>query len=173
MPELFPYLLFLHVIAAIAGLGPTFAYPLIGSMGATEPQHSNFGLRVSKAISSRLVDPLAYSLALTGIGLIWSRSIPVFEPAYRWLLVSIVLYAVAIVFARFVGRPTVLRLIELSGGHSGRTIPALASPGPGAAGAPPVEMIETVARAKRNGMILTVLTVAIVFLMVVKPSFGG
>jgi hypothetical protein len=81
-------------------------------------------------------------------------------------------YAVAIIFSTLVGRPTVRRLIELSSGQGSMPIPALASPGPGAAGAPPAELISTVQRAKRNGIFLTVLTVAIVFLMVVKPQFG-
>jgi hypothetical protein len=172
MPELFPFFLFLHVLGAIAGLGPTFAFPLIGGMGREEPQHANFALRLSHAISGRVVDPLGWSLGVTGLAMIWSRSLPVFEPAYRWLVLSIVLWAIAIGFATFVGRPTIRRMIELSGGAGGRPVAALASPGPGAVGAPPAELRDAGRRAKRNGLILTALTVAIVFLMVLKPSFG-
>ena len=33
---LFPYLLFLHVLGAIAAFGPTFAFRFIGQMGADQ-----------------------------------------------------------------------------------------------------------------------------------------
>jgi hypothetical protein len=65
-------------------------------------------------------------------------------------------YAAALVVSLFVQRPTLLRVIELTGGP--------AAPGP--------ELAATVRRVGRNGMVLTVLTLAIVYLMVVKPSFG-
>jgi uncharacterized membrane protein len=56
----------------------------------------------------------------------------------------------------FVQRPTLLRVIALTGSAQ--------APGP--------ELAATVRRVGRNGMVLTVLTLAIVYLMVVKPSFG-
>ena len=45
--------LLLHIGGAIVAFGPTFAFPLIGSMGAAEPQHANFALRINERISSR------------------------------------------------------------------------------------------------------------------------
>jgi len=52
---LFPYLLFLHILGAIAGFGPSFAFPIVGAMGGKEREHGNFATRVSEAISGRLV----------------------------------------------------------------------------------------------------------------------
>ena len=39
---LFPYLLFFHVLGAIAGFGPSFVFPIVGAMGGTEREHGNF-----------------------------------------------------------------------------------------------------------------------------------
>ena len=48
---------FLHVIGAIAGFGPSFAFPIIGAMGGAEREHGNFATRISETISGRLVYP--------------------------------------------------------------------------------------------------------------------
>ena len=45
---LFPYLLFLHILGAIAGFGPSFAFPIIGAMGGAEREHGNFATRISE-----------------------------------------------------------------------------------------------------------------------------
>lgn len=156
MPGVYPLLVFLHVLGAIVALGPAFAFPIMGSMAAREPAHANFATRLNHLIEDRIVAPVVLLTGVTGVGLIWYRSIPVFDAAYRWLLVSIVVYVAALAFSLLVQRPTVMRVIALTGG----------SQGPGS------ELAATVGRVSRNGMILTVLTLAIVYLMVVKPSLG-
>ena len=94
---LFPYILFLHVLGAIAAFGPTFAFPIIGAMGGKEPQHANFATRVSAAISDRLVIPLAIVQGVTGVLLILISGRDLTAPSSRWLLLAIVLYAIALV----------------------------------------------------------------------------
>jgi uncharacterized membrane protein len=173
MPELFPFLLFLHTLGAIVALGPAFAFPLLGAFGGREPQHANFATRLSHRISDVMVEPFVILAGVTGVLLIWSRSLPIFEPYYRWLLVSIVLYVIATGFSWLVQRPTILRIIDLTGGHVGGSIPALASPGPGAAGGPPPELAAAIGRSRRNGLILMALSVAMILLMVMKPSLGS
>jgi uncharacterized membrane protein len=159
---LFPYILFLHVIGAVAAFGPVFAFPFIGAAGGREPQHANFGTRVSATISDRLVLPLAIVQGVTGVLLILISGRDVMAPESRWLLLAIVLYAIALGFALFVQRRHVRRIIELTS----------APPPPDAKGPPPGLMDE--ARAvRRGGMYSLVLIVAIVFLMVVKPSLGA
>jgi len=171
MPELFPWFLFLHVLGAIIAFGPTFAFAIIGAMGGKEPMHANFATRVSHKVTDRLVEPFAISMAFTGVGLIWAAGINPFDPEYRWLLVAIVIYVLALVFSFLVQRPTVKRIIELSGGESGAPPPG---PLPGAANAgPPPALAAAVGAVQRNGMVLALALVAIVFLMVVKPSLGG
>lgn len=160
MPELFPWLLFLHVLAAIVAFGPTFAFPIIGAMSGQEPQHANFAVRATHRVGDTLVEPFAVSMGITGPLMIWSASIPLFERGTRWLLVAIVLYLIALGLALFVSRPNVKRVIALSSGD-----------GP-PAGPPPPEMMNAISTVQRVGMALLVLLVLIVFLMVVKPDFG-
>lgn len=155
---LFPYLLFLHVLGAIIAFGPTFAFSIMGAMGGQEPQHANFATRVSAKISDRLVEPLAVLQGVTGVLLILISGRDLF--ASRWLLVAIVLYAIALGYSLLIQRRDVHRIIELTS----------APPPPDATGPPP-GLPEVVARVQRAGGILGVIVVVIVFLMVVKPSF--
>ena len=155
---LFPWLLFLHVLGAIVAFGPTFAFSIVGAMGGAEPQHANFATRVSAKITDRLVEPLAILQGVTGVLLILISGRDLF--ASRWLLVAIVLYAIALGYSLLIQRRDVHRIIELTS----------APPPPDATGPPP-GLPEVVARVQRAGGILGVIVVVIVFLMVVKPSF--
>ena len=155
----FPYLLFLHVLGAIVAFGPTFAFSFIGAAAGAEPQHANFATRVSHTISSRLVYPIGLTLPITGLAMMAVREINPFERGYWWLAVAIVLYLIAYGYSFFVQRKYVERVIELSS----------APPPPGATGPPP-ELVELVGKIQRGGMMLGILLVAIIFLMVVKPT---
>jgi Predicted integral membrane protein (DUF2269) len=163
--EIFPFLLFLHVLGAIIAFGPTFAFSIIGAMGGAEPQHANFATRVSHRIGDTLVEPFAISMGVTGALMIWAAEIPFLDASMRWLQIAIVLYLIALGLALFVSRPNVKRIIALSGGEGG------APPAGPPAGPPPPELLGAVAIVQRIGMILIVLLVAIVFLMTVKPDF--
>lgn len=170
MSELFVPLLFLHVLGAIVALGPTFAFPLIGAMGKREPRYANFAVRVNHAIDDRIVIPVVLSTAVTGFGLIWVRSMPVFEPAYRWLLVAIVLYVVTLAYSLFVQRPVVLRVIAMTSEPVGTAI--MATTGGQAVVGPPPALAAATAQLNIHGIVLTVLGLIQIFLMVVKPSLG-
>jgi uncharacterized membrane protein len=156
---LFPWLLFLHVLGAVVAFGPTFAFSFIGAAGGAEPQHANFATRVSHTISSRLVYPIGLTLPITGLAMMAVRGINPFERGNWWLAVAIVLYLIAYGYSFFVQRKYVERVIELSS----------APPPPGATGPPP-ELVELVGKIQRGGMMLGILLVAIIFLMVVKPT---
>jgi uncharacterized membrane protein len=162
LAPLLPFILFLHVLGAIAAFGPAFAFPIIGAMGGREPQHGNFATRVSATISDRVVIPLAIFQGITGVLLIWASGRDLSSPSERWLGLSIILYAIALGYALFVQRRHVHRVIKLTS----------APPPPDATGPPP-GLPQEVAAVQRGGIILTLLIVAIVFLMVVKPSLGA
>ena len=119
--QLVPYLLFLHVMGAILAFGPTFAYSIMGAMAGREPQHGNFSSRQVAAIGNRLVYPLAIFQGVTGVLLIWAASYDL--TATTWLGISIVLYAIALIYALTVQRNALHRLIELTS-----TPPAPGSP---------------------------------------------
>ena len=155
-PQLFPYILFLHVLGAILAFGPPMAYAIMGSMAGKEPQHANFSTRQVDAIGMRLVYPLAIFQGVTGVLIILSISYPVFSSP--WLLLGITLYAITLGYALFPQRTAVHHLIELTS-----TPPAPGSP-------PSPEIAATVKRIQRGGIFLSVMIVVIVFLMVVKPG---
>ena len=158
LSQLVPFLLFLHVMGAILGFGPTFAYSIMGAMAGREPQHANFSLRQIAAIGNKLVYPLAIFQGITGVLLILAARIDV--KAAPWLTMGIVLYVIALTYAFTVQRNALHHLIELTS----------APPPPGSPPGSPPAVAATVTKIQRGGMLLGVLIVAIVFLMVVKPG---
>ncbi|MGZ8438087.1 MAG: DUF2269 family protein [Candidatus Limnocylindrales bacterium] len=157
---LFPYLLFLHVLGAIVAFGPTFAFPFIGALGGAEPQHGNFATRVSHTLADRLVYPIGITLPITGAAMILVRGLNPADRAFWWLGLAIVLYVIAYGYSFFVQNGIVKQVISMTS----------APPPPGASGPPP-ELHALVKRIQRGGMATSVLLVAIIFLMVVKPTF--
>lgn len=161
---LFSVLLFTHVLGAIIAFGPTFSSPIIGRMGAQERAHGNFAMRVSRQLARVQIVPLAIVQGITGLGLIIVGNIDLAKA--MWLMISIVLYLIAIGFAIFVQTPLAIRIIAM-------TTPPPGAPPPSGppAGGPPPELAGLIKRVKRGGILLIVLVTAIVFLMVVKPTF--
>lgn len=165
---MFQLFLFLHVLAAIVAFGPTFAFPLIGAMGGKEPMHGNFAVRINEKLEDRLVLPFALTMPVTGVLMIatFPGGIDMASSAAWWLDIAIVLYVIAMVIAIFIQRPTVQRMVHMS------AMAAAGSPGPGAAPAgPPPQFLADVKASARNGMIMSVLLLAIILLMVFRPTF--
>jgi uncharacterized membrane protein len=156
-----PLLLLLHVLGAIVAFGPTYIFPIIGGMGAKEPMHAPFATRVSKAISDRVVIPLAVFQAVTGVLLILAAGWDLTEPRGRWLISAIVLYVIALGYATTIQSRNVRRIIELMEAPR----PADAPPGP------PPGLPQLAKAIQRGGMLLITLITLIVLLMVLKPSF--
>jgi uncharacterized membrane protein len=168
--NLFPLLLFVHVLGAIIAFGPAFSFPIIGAMAGKEPMHGNFASRVSERLAKVQLTPLALLQGITGLGLIYFGNIDLFHST--WLLIAIVLYVIALGYAGAVQSPAVRRVVELTGGTP---TPGAAPAGPPAggppAGGPPPELMAAIKKVQRGGMLLVGLIVAIVFLMVTKLSF--
>ena len=159
---MFQLVLFLHVFGAILAFGPTYAYSIIGAMGGKEPQHANFATRVSEKIGTTLVYPLAILQGVTGVILILMSGRDLTKAP--WLLIGIVLYIGALIFALTIQRNAVHHLIDLT------TMPA-GGPPPGAPAGPPPGVRETVRKIQMGGMGLGITVAVIVFLMVTKLSF--
>ena len=150
--------LFLHVMGAIIAFGPAFsAFPIIGSMAGKEPQHANFAARINEQITKTRVVPLAIFQGVTGLVLIYLTGLNPFSQL--WLGLGIILYVIALTYALAVQAPTGRRIVELTS----------APPPPGATGPSP-ELMAAVKRAQQGGMILGILILAIVILMVTKPT---
>ena len=160
MVALVPWLIFIHVLSAILAFGPTFAFGLYGSRAGREPQHANFMARANEFVGDRWVLPIALTMPISGLLIVWAAGINLIET--RWLLLGIVLYVVLLTFVLVVQRPATIKLVELTSTPP----PAGAAPG-----GPPPEVLATVAKIRRGGMLTGLLIVTIVALMVVKPTF--
>jgi uncharacterized membrane protein len=200
VPELVPVFLTIHILTAIIAFGPTFAFPLIASMSAKEPQHGLFALHLTDRIEKRLTIPLALTMPISGGLLVWSEGLT-FQDSH-WLVLAVVLYLAAMTYAIVVQVRTLNRMIEIAqtmasasgapagapaaaaGGTSVATPPALnpaLAAGPGAALATAAtmdagrvamaaELKRLGARVRNGGIFLVVMIFAIVSLMAGKPT---
>ncbi|TMD29879.1 MAG: hypothetical protein E6I94_05815 [Chloroflexi bacterium] len=179
---LLPIFLYLHVMGAIITFGPAFIGPLVGRQVQRMPQGGPFAAVLGHALATRVIIPGAIVQGVTGVALIFGLDLT--SSVWRWLILAIVLYLIAISYAIFVQRKAAERMVELTRGLAGRLPPGSAGgppagtaggPPAGTAGGPPAgpppEVRETAARLQRGGMFLTFLILVIVFLMVVKPTF--
>jgi uncharacterized membrane protein len=158
--------LFLHVLGAIAVFGPTFIFPVIARASQRQPQHAHFAAELSELVESKIVIPGAIVQGLTGLAIIFIVGLDITSAPWRWLLVAIPLYLIAVLFAIFVQDPAAKRMVQLTGAMSG-------PPPAGAPAGPPPELVATGQQLQRGGMLLTVLVVLIVLLMVTKPVIGS
>jgi hypothetical protein len=153
--------LFLHVFAAIVAFGPGFIIPVIGRMGSREPAHGNFTVRLVQTLLGRVVIPVALTMPVTGLLVIWFRHIDLANRAYWWLDIAIAIYAITIGIAIFVQVPAVRRFVQVTSGP----------PIPGGPPGPPPAVVAAAKEVRQNGTIIGVLVVVIVLLMVSKPQF--
>jgi uncharacterized membrane protein len=151
------FLLFIHIGGAIIGLGPTFAFGVMGPMASREGGPAAMGLmQAMVAIEKRLVYPVfLVTQPLTGVLLIFDRGYNRAFFDHHWLVGAIVIYVVALYVAMFQSSPALARMIDLA--QEGR------------AGS---EEFEAHSRRPRvMGPILALMLVVIMFLMIVKPAF--
>lgn len=153
--------LVLHVLAAVVGFGPTYAFPLISSMARKQPQHAAFATKVILAISKKYTFPAVLSLPVSGTAMILIRDLDL--TANPWLTTSIVLYVIAVTFSIVQQTPNAQKMLA--------TLESM-PPGPPPAGAPgpPPAVAALGKKLAMGGMLLTLLSVAIFALMLSKPG---
>jgi len=178
--------LFLHVMGAIVAFGPTFTFSLIAGLSGRYPQHGPFGIALSELIEKRIVLPMAVVQGITGLVLVAAVPFPILDT--HWLALGIALYLIELAFAFWVQRPTLDRMVAITAPALARSGPpagggsaaAAASGDPAAAAAPgaggppagpPPELVALGRRVRNGGFFMTAVLAAIVFLMVVKPTF--
>jgi uncharacterized membrane protein len=151
--------LFLHILGAIAAVGPTLSYALWNRLGERgSASERSFALRGISWVDSHLATPAFIAQAVTGIVLILLLEIDFFETA--WLILGVSLYVMLTVFAIAAYAPVVKRQVALA--------ERLASePGDDAFAR---EYAEVAGRARTFGIVAIVLVLIIVYLMVVKPE---
>ena len=156
-PEMLQLWKFLQYLGATAAFGYGFSAPVFGMAVAREPQHSNWFSRAAKRVSNFVITPFAIFMFITGAALI--ETSVAWEWSTRWLSVAMLLYFIALFIALFLQRSSLNKVIALSG----------EPPGPDG---PPAELLKHSQRMKIYGVVLLLLTLAILALMVWKPALG-
>ncbi|HEX2241265.1 MAG TPA: DUF2269 family protein [Actinomycetota bacterium] len=154
--DLFTFLLLVHIAGAIIGFGPTFTFAVLGPLAGKMGGPPGLGIMEGMlAVANRLILPVsAFTQPVSGAWLIfeggWNQNF--FE--HDWLWTAIVLYVIAFYVAVFMSRPTLHKMVDMAkGGQAGSA-----------------EFAALAARAKKLGPVTTLLLLAIIFLMVVKPG---
>lgn len=150
----------LHILAAIAAFGPTFAYGIIGARGGKDPRHALFATETIEAIANRLTYPIGLVVLVTGILMIFSADISLGDNP--WLWIALILYVITYLFSFLVQRPAGLAMIA--------EMKKMTGPPPEGASGPPPQLARLVKRTQLGGMFLTLMLVVIVVLMVWKPG---
>lgn len=151
------FLLFLHVLAATLAFGTAIlAFPFIGVFADKEPAHLNFAFRLNYALGRKGVTPLALATFALGLLLVVVGGWNILEN--RWLLISIVLFAITVADAQLITLPAVRRLADLT-----------AMVEAGASASNDQEILRLVRKVRIGGTFSALLLVTITLLMVWKP----
>jgi hypothetical protein len=154
------FVLFLHILAAIAAFGPSMAYGLIATLGQKEPLHAIFALRVIQRIEQRLAIPMTIVVPILGVILILLGDWVFLEN--EWLIIAVALYAIAFLFSIFGVDRWLGRMIELS--------EAMMNPQAGEHVGPGPEFMALSRKVQVGAPLLGVLVVTVLLLMVWKPG---
>ena len=160
----FRFWLLLHIFAAIAAFGPIYALGLIASYARKDPKNAHVVTEIGHAIETKIVIPAAVVMPFLGVALIWSGHFPLWKNT--WLVIAIILYAIAFALSVLVQRTNTVKML-----HAIERMPA---PTPGAAtDGPPPQIAALGKRLAMGGALLTMLITAIVVLMVWRPGCVG
>ena len=145
---------FLHVLLAIIAVGFNATYGVWLARVAREPVPTqSFVLRGIKRLDDWFANPAYVLLAVTGVTMVFVGELRL---TTFWIAGGIVLWAIAVALGFFVYTPTVRNQIH-----------ALETAGPDSN-----DYKRYSANARFLGIVLAVIVVAIVFLMVTKPTLS-
>ena len=142
---------FIHIFAAIVAVGSNITYGVWNVRSAREPAHMTFALKGIKFLDDRIANPAYGVLLLTGLIMVfvghWSIT-------SLWIILALVLFIALTVIAVAVFSPVLRDQIKLAeGGDSTST-----------------EFGRLARRNRMMGPILGVIVLAILVLMVFKPT---
>lgn len=150
----FTILLVIHVFFAIVGIGPSFAFAVMGPMAAKNPEGALWIVRAMEKIEKALVAPTGWFVQwVSGVLLIFNRSsIRGNFWQEEWLIISIVLYAAVVVLSVLNYRATHTMIEMMESGRAGT--PAFGG---------------VAKKTATFGQIMTLFVVVIAVLMIWKP----
>ena len=150
--EFYPWFKTLHIFFAIVAVGLNISYGIWQARAARETEHMGFALRGIKFLDDRVANPSYAGLLVVGIILVL---IGPYEFTTLWIAVAIGLYIVMGIVEIAFYSPTLKAQIAAyeAGGAQSAEFQALGT------------------RGRMLGIVLAVIVIAIIVLMVVKPSF--
>ena len=147
----FTILKFVHVLMAIIAVGFNASYGVWLARAARDPDHEPWALGGIKILDDRFANPAYALLLVTGLIMV---AISPYEITTFWILLALILYALVVILGIAFYPPTLKKQRQLL--EDGRR-----------------DAPEYARLANRNrglGILLAVIVVAIVFLMVTKPT---
>jgi uncharacterized membrane protein len=143
---------YFHVLLAITAVGSNLTYGIWQAI--VRPEHESFVLRGIKFIDDHVANPCYLLLLATGLTL---QAIGHWGLQRHWIMAAIILYVALLILGLGFYTPALTHQIE-----------TLQSDGIGS----PAYRVRAI-RATIYGIATLPIIVAIVFMMVVKPSIGG
>ena len=143
---------FIHVLLAIVAVGANMTYGIWLGRAKRQPEHLAFALRGVRFIDDYIANPCYVLLPITGIALMWREGLT-FSSAH-WTGSALILWVVLAAVALGLYSPTLraqTRVLESEGVES-------------------AAFRRVDARARNVGILLGLIVLAIVYLMVAKPS---
>lgn len=148
-------LLLVHIGGAIVGIGPTFAFGVLGKMSGEVGPGGVHILEGMVKVGNVLVRPVALvTQPLSGALLIFESGYNKVFWDQEWLYTAIVLYAALLFVAYVIDNPIVTKVVAMMKA--------------GQAGTPEFQAL--VKRTTINGSFMGVVTTIIIFLMIWKPG---
>lgn len=144
---------FIHVTLAIVAVGFNLSYGIWIVRSARDPEHIGFVMRTIRWIDNRIANPAYGVLLVTGLFMAFSSGLPL---TTFWIAGALALYLLAVILGIGVIAPNFraqLRALETEGPASDAFRRASA-------------------RGRAYGLLVSLVVVAIVFLMVTKPVLG-
>ena len=151
MFDAFAILKFVHVLMAIIAVGFNASYGVWLARAGRDPEHEEWTVAGIKVLDDRFANPAYGLLLITGlimVGIAYPRITDL------WIVLALILYAVAVILGIAVYTPAL------------RTQKRLLSEGKRDSS----EYTRVANRGRSLGILLAVVVVAIVFLMVTKPT---
>ena len=166
--NIYRILFLLHITAAIVGFGSTFVYPVLGMLAQERRGEQAVALSDgSMKAAAALTNPGIYATALTGLLIVIFADPWEFDQTWVWA--AILVYIVALGFSHGVHQPNLKKMNALT-----HELASMGPPPEGAPAGPPPQAVEMETRGKaaaRNGAILDLFLLLILYLMIWKPGF--
>jgi uncharacterized membrane protein len=160
---IYKFLLVLHILSAIVGLGAVMLNGLYAAQVQRRPGPAGRAVFEANVYVSQIAEYVIYAVAVFGIALIYTSD-KVWKFSQTWTWLSLLLYLTAIGISHAVMKPGARRVLALMN--------EMEQAPPPAGGAPPqvAQVQEVGKRLGIGGATLDIIVVVILFLMIWKPG---